>query len=484
MARNNLKALLALAPLWLALNGGGPAFAADLSTNAPFLKAPAGLPYSWTGFYIGANLGGGVGQGSGSISYGPALFGFNSQPVGVIGGGEAGYNVQFGNIVLGVETDIQGSAMRDNQNCVATCQPGMSALLNQKLDWFGTTRGRAGWATGPILTYITGGVAYGGTDVTLSAAGAAGGVGGVTTVDSSRTGWVWGTGVEAAISAYWTAKVEWLYVDLGNVSGGTTLTGFGGAVGVPVGFNTKFQEQIFRGGVNYRFGGSGAAASMPETAYGWSGFYIGGSFGYALGNDSATFGVPAVPSSESLYLSPSGILGGGLIGYNWQFGRWVAGIDADFQGGGGSERGASACATCGTLPGGVGFGGALIDQETPWFGTVRGRLGYTYGPALLYATGGYAYGHVKDTVAESVGGVVAGFPFTHSNSGWAAGGGIENPFDVFGWFGKNWTARTEYLYVDLGNATDTFSNGGFAQTLSSNVHSHIFRTSLVYKFGS
>jgi len=230
--------------------------------------------------------------------------------------------------------------------------------------------------------------------------------------------------------------------------------------------------------VNYRFGGSGAAASMPPPTYGWSGFYIGGSFGYALGNDSATFGVPAVLSSESFYLSPSGILGGGLIGYNWQFGRWVTGIDADFQGGGGSERGASACAACGG-----GFNGALIDQEMPWFGTVRGRLGYTYGPALFYATGGYAYGHVKDTVAESVGGVVSGFTSTHSNSGWAAGGGIENPFDVFGWFGKNWTARTEYLYVDLGNATDTFSSGGFAQTLSSNVHSHIFRTSLVYKFG-
>jgi outer membrane immunogenic protein len=472
MARKNLKSLLALAPLGLALNGGGPVFAADLSTNAPFLKAPAGLPYSWTGFYIGANLGYGLGQGSGLISYGPgpALFGFNSQPIGVIGGGQAGYNVQFGSIVLGVETDIQGSAMRDNQTCVATCQPTMSATLNEKLNWFGTARARAGWATGPILTYITGGAAYGGTDVTLSPVSPAG----IAEVDSTRTGWVWGTGVEAAIDAYWTAKAEWLYIDLGSVSGATPIAGF----------TTKYQEQIFRAGMNYRFGGSGAAASMPPPTYGWSGFYIGGSFGYALGNDSATFGVsgPAVSatglSSESFYLSPSGILGGGLIGYNWQFGRWVTGIDADFQGGGGSERGASACATCGG-----GFGGAVIDQEMPWFGTVRGRLGYIYGPALFYATGGYAYGHVKDTVAESVGGVVAGFPFTHSNSGWAVGGGIENPFDVFGWFGKNWTARTEYLYVDLGNATDTFSNGAFAQTLSSNVHSHIFRTSLAYKFG-
>src|ERR1700691_4384963 len=91
MARKNLKILLALAPLGL----NGAASAADL--GSPFIKAPAAIPYySWAGYYIGANLGYGVGQGDGSISYGgaggvtPGLFSFNSQPAGVIAGGQAG----------------------------------------------------------------------------------------------------------------------------------------------------------------------------------------------------------------------------------------------------------------------------------------------------------------------------------------------------------------------------------------------------------
>jgi outer membrane immunogenic protein len=466
MARKNLKILLALAPLGLGLNGA--ASAADL--GAPFMKAPAAMPYySWTGYYIGANVGYGVGQGDGTISYGgaggvtPGLFSFNSQPAGVIAGGQAGYNWQFGSIVLGVETDIQGSAMRDNGSCFANCMPGSAASLDQKLDWFGTTRARVGWATGPVLTYVTGGVAYGQTDVTLSAVGAAGT--GIAEVDSTRTGWTWGTGVEAALDANWTAKAEWLYVDLGSTSGTTTVGGF----------ITKNQEQIFRGGVNYHFGDSGSAAALPAPTSNWTGFYIGGTAGYALGRDPATFAIPG-SANATFDLSPRGLSAGGLVGYNWQFGHWVTGIDADFQG---VDDGGDAVCAVNCSAGGA----AAANQQMPWFGTVRGRLGYSIGPALFYGTGGYAYGQVKDTVNEQTAGAASGFSFTHSNSGWAAGAGIENPFDPFGWFGKNWTTRTEYLYVDLGDVSDTFSNGANVnQTLSSSVHSHIWRTSLIYKF--
>lgn len=473
MTRKNLTALMALAPFGVVLNG--PLFAADLSANLPFLKTPPTMAYSWTGFYVGVNLGYGVGQGDGSISYGgaggvtPGLYALNAQPSGVLGGAQAGYNVQFGNIVLGAETDIQGTSMRDQQTCVLTCLPGNAAPLDQQLNWFGTTRARAGWASGPVMTYITGGLAYGQSDVTLKANTNIGN--GIAEVSSTRAGWTWGTGVEAAIDAYWTAKAEWLYVDLGSSSGATTIAG------VPVGFTTKNQEQIFRAGVNYRFGGSGVAAAMPAPTLGWGGFYIGGTVGYALGRDPGTLNVPGT-ANEGFDLSPRGLSGGGLIGYNWQFGRWVTGIDADFQNGGGSGNGVCSV-TCSA------GNGAYIDQQMPWFGTVRGRLGYTVGPALFYATGGYAYGQVKDSVNEQISGATTGYSFTHSNSGWAAGAGIENPFDPFGWFGKNWTTRTEYIYLDLGRATDTFSNGAYVnQTLSSDVRSHIWRTSLVYRFGA
>jgi outer membrane immunogenic protein len=157
-------------------------------------------------------------------------------------------------------------------------------------------------------------------------------------------------------------------------------------------------------------------------------------------------------------------------------GRWVAGVDADLQ----KEIG-SGYVVCSFLCGAT--AAALIDQKMSWFGTVRGRLGYATGPALFYATAGLAYGKVKDTVNETFIGVPAGaFAFEHINTGLTVGAGIENTFDLFGWFGSNWTTRTEYLYVDLGNVSDSFTYAAAAgQTLSSNVHSHIWRSALIYK---
>jgi outer membrane immunogenic protein len=120
----------------------------------------------------------------------------------------------------------------------------------------------------------------------------------------------------------------------------------------------------------------------------------------------------------------------------------------------------------------------------PWFGTVRARGGYTVGPSLFYATVGLAYGQVTENIKEAfVGAQPAAFSFQHTKAGWAAGAGIENKFDLFGWFGKNWTTRTEYLYVDLGSTSDTFSYAGANETLTTKIHSHIWRSALVYKLG-
>jgi outer membrane immunogenic protein len=475
MARNNVKLLLALAPLGVAF--AGHAWGADVALRAPNL---APLPYSWTGFYVGANLGYGVGQGPGAMTHGgvggPGIYMFNAQPAGVLVGGQAGYNYQIGSIVLGVETDIQGSAASDDATCLLSCLPGTSAVLYQKQTWFGTTRGRLGWATGPVMTYLTGGVAYGGTESNLWVA--AGGANGALNVTSTATGWTWGSGVEAALDGNWTAKAEYLYINLGSAGGAVAVAG------VPVGFITKNQEQIFRGGVNYKVGGNGAAATMPSPTFNWAGPYVGADFGYALNRDPGAFAVPGAiagvggPSIESFNLSPRGFLGGGLIGYNWQMGRWVAGVDADLQ----KEIG-SGYVVCSFLCGAT--AAALIDQKMSWFGTVRGRLGYATGPTLFYATAGLAYGKVKDTVNEKFIGVPAGaFAFEHINTGSAVGAGIENTFDLFGWFGRNWTTRTEYLYVDLGNASDRFGYAAAAnQALSSSIHSHIWRSALIYKVG-
>jgi outer membrane immunogenic protein len=457
MTRSNCSMLLTGASLALAL--GAPALAADLPVKAPLLKSPIVAPYSWTGWYIGVNAGYGVGQGQGTFASSLGVETFNAVPAGGFGGGQLGYNYQFGSFVLGAETDIQGAGISDTRTCLLGCIPGSSALIDQKLNWFGTTRARLGLANGPVLTYVTGGAAYGGTETGLTTT-----FGGVTTsavTSTTKTGWTWGTGVEAALGGNWTAKAEYLYLNLGSAAVVSPATGT---------FGAKNQEQIFRGGINYHFGPDQSAALGP--VYNWAGLFVGGTFGYGIGRNDSTFIVPAT-NAEAFFLSPRGFDGGGIVGYNWQFGSWVLGLDGDFQGSTGSGY-----LTCVNLCSGA--GATTIDQKLSWFGTVRGRLGYAIGPALFYATGGAAFGEIKEDIAQTA----AAASFSHSQSGFAVGGGIENKLDLFGLLGPNWTTRTEYLYVDLGSVRDTFVAGGAAQTLTSNLHEHVWRTVVSYKFGT
>jgi outer membrane immunogenic protein len=469
MSRKNRNLLLAVALLELAL--GAPVLGADLSVKAPLVA-----PYSWTGWYVGANAGYGVGQNPGNYAFtvGPTSGNetFNAMPGGGFGGGQAGYNYQIGSIVLGAETDLQGAGISDTRTCMLACTLGVAASIDQKLNWFGTTRARVGWATGPVLTYITAGAAYGGTEtgVTTSALGLTTS----TIASATKSGWTWGTGVEAALGGNWTAKAEYLYIDLGSASASNVIA----AAPLAATFTTKYQEQLFRGGINYRFGPDQSAAIGPT--YNWAGLFVGGTFGYGISRNDSTFVVPLAPNAETFFLSPRGFEGGGIVGYNWQFGSWVVGADADIQGsyGSGYLTCALACSNASTT---------TIDQHLPWFGTVRGRLGYAVGPALFYATGGAAYGQVKESLTQTAGGTAAGLSFTHGKPGFAVGGGIENKLDIFGMLGPNWTTRTEYIYVDLGSVSDTFADPAIArgtpQTLTSNLHEHVWRTVVSYKFG-
>jgi outer membrane immunogenic protein len=477
MTRITLKLLLAVAPLGLAL--GAPALGADMPVGPPLIKAPPYSPYSWTGWYVGVNAGYGVGQNQGSLAAplnvpSPINETFNAATGGGFGGGQLGYNYQINSVVVGLETDIQGSGISDTRTCLLTCVAGATALIDQKLSWFGTTRARLGWATGPVLTYVTVGAAYGGTETGVATSGAFLGPPATTITSATKSGWTWGTGVEAALGGNWTAKAEYLYVDLGTASATTLSPVF------PTTFSTKYQEQIFRAGINYRFGPDQSAGIWPT--YNWAGLFVGGTFGYGISRNDSTFAVAGVPpaNAEAFFLSPRGFEGGGIVGYNWQFGRWVAGVDADIQGSTGN--GYLTCAFfCTTTV------ATTINQTESWFGTVRGRLGYAVGPALFYATGGGAYGTVKESITQAAAGVpTTTVNFSHSKSGFAVGGGIENKLDIFGLLGPNWTTRTEYLYVDLGSVTDTFTNPPVlagAQTLTSNLHEHVWRTVISYKFG-
>jgi outer membrane immunogenic protein len=197
------------------------------------------------------------------------------------------------------------------------------------------------------------------------------------------------------------------------------------------------------------------APVMVDPGYNWTGFYIGGNIGYSWGRSSDTSsltnGAGTVLFTSIDRSDLNGVVGGGQVGYNWQMQNWLLGLEADIQGTG--ERGSRAftCPTgiC-TPPFGVVavFPGppvpvSSLDQKLEWFGTVRGRAGVLVSPkVLLYATGGLAYGGVKSS--ETIGLVPAGFSNSDTRVGYTVGAGIE------GVIGGNWTAKLEYLYVDLG----------------------------------
>ena len=227
-----------------------PTFAADLPVKAPqMVAAPA--PWSWTGFYVGGNLGYSWGRTETDATVGGTALSDSLNVNGIIGGGQIGYNWQTGNFVLGVETDFQGSGQKgDNSLAFSVFIPGVGLLpvtepYESKLTYFGTVRGRVGYAFDHWLVYATGGWAYG--HETLDATATIGGTSVSTSYSTNRSGWTAGGGVEMALDRNWSVKAEYLYIDLGDwgitsSSGGLTSTS-----------TVKFTDNIFRLGVNYRF---------------------------------------------------------------------------------------------------------------------------------------------------------------------------------------------------------------------------------------
>jgi outer membrane immunogenic protein len=221
----------------LAAHGAG---AADVGSRPVYKAAPAALPplpaaYNWTGFYLGINAGGAFGT---SRWTAPGADTGNFDINGAMVGGTIGYNVQAGPAVWGLEadanyTDISGST---NVNCVGPCTTSNEFLA--------TVRGRFGYAFyDRVLPYVTGGLAVG--DINAE-------VGGLN-ASTTKAGFTVGGGIEFALAGGWTAKAEYLYVDLGNFNCGAAC----GLAGTEV----KFNENVVRGGINYRFdwGGAGMA---------------------------------------------------------------------------------------------------------------------------------------------------------------------------------------------------------------------------------
>lgn len=461
-----MRGLLIGAALTMSLVGA--AKAADLGRMP--VKAPVTATlYNWTGFYVGGNFGYGVGHNSSEPFLGaPPTDRATLAPRGVLAGVQGGYNWQVNSLVVGVEADWQWTDERDTY-CFS-CAVAIGRGVGQEIPWFGTLRGRVGYAAGSVLFYATGGVAYGQIKQIIDCCFGAP----TAIVNNTKTGWVAGGGIEAALAGNWTAKAEYLYTDFGNVSNVQLIpVAFGGpATQVASG---DVRNHVGRVGVNYRFGGQGYVPSgggASASAYNWTGVYLGGNLGYGVGRNATTQAFAGV-LTDRLTIGPDGVLGGGQIGYNWQSGAAVIGLEGDIQG---TDQRDTICRLCQPT---AGFLYQNFTQEVSWFATVRGRLGYASGPALFYVTGGAAFGEIKTTVNQQSPPLNATSQFTNRKAGWTLGGGVEAA--LLG----NWSVKAEYLYLDLGSISQTVIAPGFtASTLVSDVRDHVARVGLNYRFGS
>ncbi|HKM56290.1 MAG TPA: outer membrane beta-barrel protein, partial [Isosphaeraceae bacterium] len=378
---------------------------------------------------------------------------------------------------------------------------------------------RGGFIVNDSLWYVTGGAAWATVEDNLAfansfnPASAATSTGfpsafvagtPVASFSHTKSGWTLGAGVETRLWGGWSAKLEYLYVDLGTVTDAFTIAGnplFGGialAAGQGPGStftittNTHFTDNIVRVGLNYR---PAMAADLgvrpiykaPPPVWPWTGFYLGLNTGGSIGANSTTdggvyVGAPAKPLigtsalyGESFRHMPTGWIFGGQVGYNWQVSPvFVLGVEGDWQWSGQQDTayvfGCGAQPTRGFFSGGApDYSTCLSDQNRLRnFGTARARGGFIVNDSLWYVTGGAAWATVEDNLAFANSFNQAEAPqnsspfvpgtavasFSHTRSGWTLGAGVETRL----WSG--WSAKLEYLYVDLGTVTDAFTIAG------------------------
>jgi outer membrane immunogenic protein len=221
------RVLLSMTAIALVAVAAQSAIAADIPARKALPpQAVKALPpiFNWSGFYVGVH----GGYGWGNSAFDAAAAGTSFDTDGWLLGALAGVNYQVGQTVFGVEADINWSDFSGGAACGgATC--------NTEVPWFGTLRGRLGYAADRFMPYITGGLAYGKLEANVP------GIGGAS---DTRFGWTAGVGAEYAFAPNMSWKTEYLYVDLG----GFDCTGCGAPVP-----NVDFQSHIVRTGLNVRF---------------------------------------------------------------------------------------------------------------------------------------------------------------------------------------------------------------------------------------
>jgi outer membrane immunogenic protein len=200
-----------------------------------------------------------------------------------------------------------------------------------------------------------------------------------------------------------------------------------------------------------------APAYAPAPVYNWTGFYIGGHLGGAFNGSSGFSGAGVINSGDD-----ARFLGGVQIGADYQFApSWVVGIEAQYSWLGSNNR----TTTFPTVP------VAAFTYNERGLGSVTGRLGYTWGPALLYVKGGYAYSDNSQSL--TIGGAAVAITGTR-HDGYTVGAGLEYMF------APSWSAKVEYQYYDFG--TTTFAAAPLAAFGSARYDDHTVKAGLNYRF--
>src|SRR5262245_51695990 len=238
------------------------------------------------------------------------------------------------------------------------------------------------------------------------------------------------------------------------------------------------------------FAGAAAAADLPMKAppavsppvFNWTGFYLGAHAGWGWGDTDSTI----LEANNNLFPQGSvntqefdGVIAGGQIGYNYQMGQWVLGVEGDMS--------------WSDLHGSNRHEGILLanrhtvtDVNVNWIATVTGRLGFVAGPALFYAKGGAAFADFESTTnsfVTSTGVVNQTLSGSETRTGWVVGGGIEYAF------GNNWSIKGEYNFLDFGTERVTRSGTNFATNTpvtafrDNDTHIQLVKFGINYRFG-
>ena len=268
--------------------------------------------YSWGGFYIGAHLGAALELTDVADPFGASIYGDTVRAPGPLAGGQAGYNWQFGQALVGLEADVSWADVQGTNTCFAFSGLYVSANCRSDIDATGTLTGRFGWLVGPdngTLIYGKAGAAWQHSDITATTSG---GNGAATSAQGVRWGWTLGAGAERAISQRWSLKAEYDYLSFGSDALATPPSGFQSVRSgdpfalTPVASAATDASQdahVVKVGLNYRLGGE-----QPATIDDWSvapiaplsgtTLEIGARYAYGWGRFQKDLGIPGAGTSS------------------------------------------------------------------------------------------------------------------------------------------------------------------------------------------